>query len=77
MTDRSVAARIAALEKWARTDARDGTAAARAAFRDRWDRIVDPECKLPVEERTRRARAALRAHMQRLALASAKGRRLR
>jgi hypothetical protein len=40
------------------------------SFRD----VVDPDRELPEEERERRAYAALRAHMAKLALASSKAR---
>jgi hypothetical protein len=40
-----------------------------------WEREVDPDGQLDPVERTRRAQHLLRAHMQRLALASSKARR--
>ena len=46
------------------------TAPARAAFHERFVDQVDPERKLPPSEHARRADAARRAHMTRLALAS-------
>jgi hypothetical protein len=49
-------------------DGREVTRAATAAQLARYDRLVDPEGKLPPEERARRARAALRSHMSLLAL---------
>jgi len=46
------------------------TAPARKAFDERFVDQVDPERKLPPSERARRAEAARRLHMTRLALAS-------
>lgn len=74
-SERSLSARLAAYSKWAQTDAREGTAAARAAFRDRFDREVDPDGTLDPAERARRAEAARKAHFTRLALKSAQARR--
>ncbi len=51
------------------------TAPARRAFNDRFQREVDPEGKLPPEERARRAKHLRKAYFLRLALASAKARR--
>ena len=67
--------RIGAFEQHARHNARETTAAARAAFLARFERQVDPNGVLPAAERTRRAEYARRAHMARLALASARKRR--
>ncbi len=50
------------------------TAAARAAFRSKWERVVDPEGVLDPQERAIRAEQAMHAHMLRLALASAQAR---
>jgi hypothetical protein len=50
------------------------TANARAAFRSKFERQVDPDGTLPQEERGRRAEYARRAHFARLALASARAR---
>ncbi|MDP3712574.1 MAG: hypothetical protein Q8R60_08830 [Mycobacteriales bacterium] len=72
---RSLAARLAAHSKWARTDAREGTAAARKAFADRFEREVDPDGLLAPEERARRAEHARKAYFTRLALKSAQARR--
>ena len=46
-----------------------------AALLAKFDRQVDPEGRLTPEERRRRAMHARRAHMARLALASARSRR--
>ena len=50
------------------------TRAARQAFLARFERDVDPHNVLSPDERKRRAEAARRAHMGRLALLSAKKR---
>jgi hypothetical protein len=70
---RTMRARIAAHTSWARTeDPSARTKPAREAFLDRFRREVDPDGKLSETERERRARHAMKAHMQRLALRSAK-----
>lgn len=74
---RSLRASIAANTKWAKTDPVAGTAKARSAYHERFLDAVDPDRQLPDAERERRARALLRAHMQRLSFASAKARRRR
>ncbi len=51
------------------------TAPARAAFLARFEREVDPEGRLPVAERIRRAEHARRAYFGRLAMKSAAARR--
>jgi hypothetical protein len=73
-SDRSTIARIAAFSLHASRDSKEITSPARAAFLKRFERQVDPDAILPDAERQRRAHAALRAHMARLALASAKAR---
>ncbi len=72
---RSLAGSIGAHSKWAVTDPAEGTAAARAAFLDRFERQADPDGVLPPNERARRAEHLRKAHFQRMALASAKARR--
>ena len=70
--------RIAAETSWSRTHDRSArTKPARKAFLDRFEREVDPEGKLPAEERRQRARHAMRAHMLRLAKRSAIARQKR
>ncbi len=71
---RSLAARIAAHSKWANTDPVAGTAAARKAAFERFEREVDPDGTLAPAERARRAEHARKAYFSRLALASAKAR---
>ena len=75
--ERALRARMAAYTLHAKRDARETTAAARAAFLDRFDRMVDPEGALPEAERQRRAAAARKAYFTRLALRSAQARRAR
>jgi len=72
-----LAGRIGAYTLHATHDSRDVTAAARAAFSDRFVDEVDPDHRLSEAERQRRATAAMRAHMARLALRSAQARRAR
>ena len=67
--------RIGAYALHASHDPRETTANARAAFLKRFEREVDPDGTLSVDERRRRAVSACKAHMARLALASARARR--
>ena len=70
--------RAAAYAKWAHTaDPTSATAPARSAFNARFEREVDPEGRLPLEERRRRAEYARKAYFARLAYLSAKARRKR
>jgi hypothetical protein len=71
---RVLRAQIAANSRWSKEDPREGTKPARAAFERRFELEVDPDGTLPEVERRRRAGAAMRAHMQRLALASSRAR---
>ncbi len=74
--DRSLIARLAAHESWARTaDPSARTEPARRALLDRFERQVDPDGTLPPAERARRAEHARKAYFQRLALKSAQARR--
>ena len=64
---KNINARIAAEISWARTTDRSArTRPARQAFLCRFENEVDPDRKLPPDERARRANHALRAHMLRL-----------
>lgn len=75
---RSLLAKIASHESWAKTDDRSArTAPARAAFLDRFERQVDPDGTLDPAERAKRAKHARTAHFHRLALRSAEARRAR
>jgi hypothetical protein len=47
---------------------------ARSAFEARFEREVDPDGVLSPEERAKRARHAMKAHMTRMAFASSKAR---
>jgi hypothetical protein len=74
--DRILRARIAANTLHAKcADPRKHTAPARRAFLTKFEREVDPNGVLTPEERHRKALRARKAHMQRLALKSAKARR--
>jgi hypothetical protein len=64
---RSQRARIAARARWANQSGTDGTAPARAAFLERFERLVDPDGELDPRERARRAESAKREHFQRMA----------
>jgi hypothetical protein len=74
---RSLNARLAAHARWSKADPVDGTAAARKAFADRFEREVDPDGVLSPAERARRAESARKAHFTRLALASSRARAAR
>jgi hypothetical protein len=64
---KNINARIAAEISWARTSDRSArTRPAREAFLKRFEREVDPDGKLPSDERRRRAEHAKRAYMLRL-----------
>ena len=74
--DRSLIARLAAHESWARTvDPSAQTEPARRAQLDRFERQVDPDGLLSPAERARRAGHARKAYFTRLALRSAQARR--
>lgn len=76
--ERQLLARLAAHERWAREpDPTAATRPAREAFAARFEREADPDSKLPLEERARRAHHLRRAYFVRLALASARARRNR
>jgi hypothetical protein len=75
---RSLRGRIGAYESWARTPDRAArTWPARKAASDRFEREVDPDGVLTLQERANRAEWARKAHMQRLALKSAAARQRR
>jgi len=73
--ERTLRARLAAHTMHAQHDARETTAAARAAFLDRFEAEVDPDGVLTPEERRRRAEHARSAYFTRLAFERAKARR--
>jgi hypothetical protein len=71
---RSLRASKAAYSRSAQYDSHELTAPARAGFDKRFLDQVDPDRVLPEAERERRAKAALKAHMKGLALASSRAR---
>lgn len=75
--ERSMRARAAAYRLHSLHDSREITANARAAFANRFEREVDPEGKLPLEERRRRAECARKAYFVELAAKSARARQRR
>lgn len=76
--ERSLRARIAAHESWARTsDPAARTAPARAALLDRFDSEADPDGTLDPVERARRAAHLRSAYFSRMALRSVQARRAR
>lgn len=74
-SERTIRARLAAHSKHALYDPVEGTAKARQAFRDRFERDVDPEGVLSPEERARRAEHARKAFYLRLSMQGVKARR--
>jgi len=69
--------RIGTEISWSRTTDRSArTRLAREAFLRRFEREVDPEGKLPPDERRRRAEHAKRAYMLRLAMRAVQSRGL-
>lgn len=77
-TPQALAGRIGAATKWATcTDRTAATEAARRAAFERFERLVDPEGKLPPAERATRAAHARKAHFLRMAAKSAATRRRR
>ncbi len=73
--ERSLQARMAAHLMHARNDSRVTSAPGRAAFLARFEREVDPDGTLDLQERVRRAEQARRAYMAGLALAGVKAKR--
>jgi hypothetical protein len=64
------------LHRWANNgDRYMATRPAREGFYAKFEREVDPEGKLTPQERAKRVEWAMKAHMQRMALKSAKARR--
>jgi len=74
-SERSQLSRSAALTRWAHEDTTSGTAKARAGFRSKFEREVDPDGVLPPAERAIRAERLKKAHMGRLGVISAQKRR--
>ena len=75
--ERKLRAQVAANTRWSKEDPKEQAARMRAGFDARFEREVDPDGVLSPAERERRAAAAKRAYMQRLALKSARARRSR
>ena len=76
--ERTMRAKLAAYDSWAQTEDRTArTEPARRAFQERFERQVDPDGVLAPAERAERAESARKAHMLRMALNSARARRLR
>jgi len=69
--ERAAWGRIGGLTTSARLGGMTMTAPARRGFRLRFEREVDPDCRLAPAERARRASQLMRAHMLRLARNSA------
>ncbi len=69
--------RIGGYARAAKHDMREMTEPARRAYFAKFEAQVDPNGELPEAERTRRAMAAMRAHMARLAYERHKARRER
>lgn len=76
-SERTLRARVAAHALHSQRDSRELTAAARQAFRDSFEKLVDPDGTLDSKERARRAEHARKAYYTTLALKSAKARRLK
>ncbi|MBV9652146.1 MAG: hypothetical protein JO296_18680 [Pseudonocardiales bacterium] len=74
---RKLRAQIAANTRWSKEDPAPTGLRGQAGLLARFEREVDPQGILTPAERIRRAQAARRAHMQRLALASSKARQAR
>jgi hypothetical protein len=71
---RKLRAQIAANTRWSRESPAANAARGQAGLLARFEREVDPTGELLAPERARRADAAYRAHMQRLALRSSRAR---
>jgi hypothetical protein len=71
-TQRTLRARIAANTRWAQENPKANAERGQAGLLAKFENQVDPDLVLPQAERTRRAEAARRAHMQQLAFRSSK-----
>jgi hypothetical protein len=69
MTDHALRGRIGGYTTHSRHDSATITAPARRGFHEKFEREVDPDGRLTDTERRKRARAAMCAHMARLARA--------
>ncbi|OBK80347.1 hypothetical protein [Mycobacterium sp. 1165178.9] len=71
-------AQINALKSWAQTPDRSArTHKARHAAENRYEKLVDPDGKLPAAARAKMAEAARKAHFRGMALKSVESRRRR
>lgn len=75
--ERRLRAKAAAYRLHSLYDSRQLTSNARAAFRDRFEKQVDPDGILPDAERKRRAECARKAYYAALAAKSVRARRAR
>lgn len=74
--ERVLRSKMAAHRSWANTEDRTArTAKARQAAADRFEKQIDPEGKLPTEERAKRAESARKAFYAEMAFKSARSRR--
>ena len=74
--ERSLQARIAASERWAKTKDRSAaTTAARGGLRAKFEREADPDGTLSPKELEFRVNHLMKAHMLRMTLAAKKARR--
>lgn len=71
---RRLRAQTAAFTRWSQEDPRPAMATVRKGWRRRFEEQVDPDRQLSEAERTRRAEAAMKAHMAGLALKSSRAR---
>jgi hypothetical protein len=76
-SQRSNWGRIGGLTAWSRNSEQVMLGPARRGFQARFEKAVDPDGVLPLEERERRAERARRAHMLLLAERSAAVRRMK
>ena len=74
---RTLRAKIAANTRWSQEDPAANAARGQAGLLAKFENQVDPDHTLPEHERARRAEAAYKAHMARLAYASVKARQAR
>lgn len=75
-SERVLRSKMAAHKSWANTEDRAArTAAARQAAADRFEKLVDPEGKLPIAERAKRAESARKAFYAEMAFKSHRSRR--
>lgn len=74
---RSIRARLAAETLHSKVDSRQHTQPARDAFLASFEKEVDPDGLLSVQERRRRAESARKAHFTRLAYLSSRSRAVR